>query len=79
HLMPILAGWRGDTGVSGLLQRFEEESPKVIVVGPGKLWWRDGQDPRTLLDIFPDMKNLLAERYRRVETISGFELWQMIK
>lgn len=75
HLMTIAPEWRGPERVHRILSSFTEGPPRMIVLGRGGLWWRRGLEPAALLDAYPDMKRMLHDRYRKAETVEGFELW----
>lgn len=75
HLMTIAPEWRGPERVHRILSAFAEEPPRLVVMGRGGLWWRRWLEPAALLDSYPDMKRMLHDRYRKAETVEGFELW----
>lgn len=75
HLMPIIPEWGGRERLYDLLERLSADLPKLVAVAPGKLWWRHDDEPRKLLETFPDVHRMLVDRFRKVETVEGFELW----
>jgi len=75
HLMAIVPPWGGAARLTPVLEQLARERPKVIVVCPDPLWWRNYTTPKELLEEFPDMKRFLASSYRLVRTIDGYDLW----
>jgi hypothetical protein len=77
-LFLLTAPWLGDRRVHALIDRLEQEKPRLIVVGADDELWVPG-DSRKLLEIHSEMKTFLQSGYRRAPVAGNFQYWVRIE
>jgi 4-amino-4-deoxy-L-arabinose transferase-like glycosyltransferase len=80
YTVPLVTDWSPSEWRRELMRELERNRPRAIVVAHNDvLPWMTGRydDSAAQLMAFPEMERLLAGRYREVERIEDFGIWQL--